>query len=142
MERADDETQPDISAEDREEKPVETAENDLIAGVKITHPDKILFDDPKITKEDVIRYYEKVSGHMLPYVSHRILNIVRCPKGISQTCFYKKHPGSDSKGIVTIPVSNSKGDTEDYFYIENLAGLISVAQMGTLRRYAGHAPQN
>lgn len=130
MERADHET---IPAEDMEEKPVETSPDErMIAGVTITHPDKVLFDDPPITKEDVIRYYQKVSGRMLPYVSHRILSIVRCPKGISQTCFFKKHPGLDSKGIVTIPVSNSDGDTEDYFYIEDLSGLISEAQKGTL----------
>jgi len=132
MEHANHEATPE-SAEDTEEMPVETAQNELIvAGIRITHPDKVLFDDPKITKEDVVRYYENVSGCMLPYVSHRILSIVRCPKGISQTCFYKKHPGQESKGIVTIPVSNSEGKTEDYFYIEDLPGLISEAQMGTL----------
>lgn len=130
MERAVHET---IHAEDMEEKPMKASPDErMIAGVKITHPDKVLFDDPPITKEDVIRYYEKVSGSMLPYVSHRILSIVRCPKGISQTCFYQKHPGQNSKGIVTIPVSNSDGDTEDYFYIEDLSGLISEVQMGTL----------
>lgn len=133
MEQANDETQPDLRAEDREEKPVETAKNELmIAGVRITHPEKVLYDNPKITKEDVVRYYEKISGRMLPYVSHRILSIVRCPKGISQTCFYKKHPGQESKGIVTIPVSNSEGGTADYFYMEDLPGLISEVQMGTL----------
>lgn len=132
MERTDDKS-PDRAPEDKEEKPVETAQNELmIAGVKITHPDKILFDDPQITKEAVIRYYERVSGRMFPYVSRRVLSIVRCPKGISQTCFFKKHPGQESKGIVTIPVANSEGDTEDYFYIADLAGLISEAQMGTL----------
>ncbi len=132
MEQADSETTPE-SAEDKEEKPVKTAQNELIiAGVKITHPEKILFDEPQITKEDVLRYYEKVSGRMLPYISHRILSIVRCPKGITQTCFYKKHPGQGSKGVVTIPVSNSEGITEDYFYIEDLTGLIYEAQMGTL----------
>ncbi|UOO36756.1 DNA ligase D [Oscillospiraceae bacterium CM] len=133
IERADDETFDDLSDEDREGRPVETVKNDLIvAGVKITHPDKVLFDDPPITKIDVIRYYKKVSERMLPYVSHRVLSIVRCPKGISQTCFYKKHPGQGESGIVTIPVSNSEGGTEDYFYLENLTGLISEVQMGTL----------
>jgi bifunctional non-homologous end joining protein LigD len=112
---------------------MEPTGNDLIIeGIRITHPDKIIFDDPKITKEDVIRYYEKVAAYMLPYVSHRILSIVRCPKGISQTCFYKKHPGSDSKGIVTKSIYKNDGEPEDYFYIENASGLISEAQMGTL----------
>ncbi|MEA4921150.1 MAG: DNA ligase D [Clostridiaceae bacterium] len=132
MEQADNEMMT-LSAEDKEEKQVDINQNELIiAGVKITHPDKILFDNPRITKEDVIRYYEKVSGRMLPYVSHRILSIVRCPKGITQACFYKKHPGQESNEIVTISVSNSEGAAEDYFYIEDLAGLISETQMGTL----------
>lgn len=104
----------------------------IIEGIKITNPNKVLFDDPEITKEDVIRYYAKVSEHMLPYVSRRVLTVVRCPRGISQTCFYKKHPGPDSKGAIAIPITTSSGKTEDYFYIENISGLITEAQMGTL----------
>lgn len=104
----------------------------IIEGVKITNPDKVIFDEPEITKVDVIRYYEKVSERMLPYVSHRILTSVRCPKGISAACFYKKHPAQDSKGIITIPVSNSKEEIKDYFYIDSVSGMISEAQMGTL----------
>jgi bifunctional non-homologous end joining protein LigD len=104
----------------------------IIAGIKISNPDKVIFTGPEITKGDVIRYYAQVAERMLPYVSRRILSIVRCPKGVSQTCFYKKHPGPGSKGIITIPVSSSGGETEDYFYIENISGLIAEAQMGTL----------
>ncbi len=108
------------------------ADSIMIEGIKITNPDKVIFADLKITKGDVIRYYAKVAERMLPYVSHRILSIVRCPKGIAQTCFYKKHPGPGSRGIVTIPVSSSDGETDDYFYIDNPSGLIYEAQMGTL----------
>ncbi|WP_326909114.1 DNA ligase D [Sedimentibacter sp. MB31-C6] len=114
-------------------KPVKINSKDLvIEGVKISSPNKIIFNDLEITKEDVIRYYSKVSERMLPYVGHRVLSIVRCPKGVSQNCFYKKHPGLGSKGIITIPLINSNKEAEDYFYIENILGLISEAQMGTL----------
>ncbi|UWG96572.1 non-homologous end-joining DNA ligase [Dehalobacter sp. DCM] len=104
----------------------------VIQGIKISNPDKVIFTEPEITKGDVVRYYEKAAERMLPYLSRRVLSIVRCPKGISQTCFYKKHPGPGSKGIVTIPITHSEGKTEDYFYIENISGLIAEAQMGTL----------
>ncbi|MDQ7095724.1 DNA ligase D [Desulfosporosinus sp. PR] len=104
----------------------------VIEGIKISNPDKVIFGDSEITKGDVIRYYAQVAERMLPYVSRRILSIVRCPKGIAQSCFYKKHPGPGSKGIVTIPVASSDGETEDYFYIEDTPGLIGEAQMGTL----------
>lgn len=104
----------------------------IIGGIKISNPDKVIYDDPTITKADVVRYYEKVSPRMLPYVSHRILTAVRCPKGISQTCFYKKHPASDSKGIITVPIVNSDGEEEEYFYVENTTGILYEVQMGTL----------
>ena len=104
----------------------------VIAGIKISNPDKVIFAEPEHTKGDVIQYYAQVAERMLPYVSHRILSIVRCPKGISETCFYKKHPGPGSLGIVTIPISTGDGEMEDYFYIENISGLIAEAQMNTL----------
>ncbi|NLE24872.1 MAG: DNA ligase D, partial [Clostridiaceae bacterium] len=117
------------------EKSMESSENSsniIIGDIKISSPDKVIFEDPEIKKIDVIRYYQKVSEYMLPYVGHRILSIVRCPKGVSQTCFYKKHPGPGTKGVVTIPIFKDEGETEEYFYIENKSGLISEAQMGTL----------
>ncbi len=121
------------SFETKVERPMEGNKNSIIIeGIKITSPNKVMFDDPVITKADVVRYYAKISERMLPYVSHRVLSIVRCPKGISQACFFKKHPGAGSKGVVTIPITNSDGETEDYFYVDDASGLIYEVQMGTL----------
>ncbi len=131
-EKTDDETQPSSSGKEAERAMEANANSIIIEGIKISNPDKVIFEDPEITKGDVIRYYARAAERMLPYVSHRVLSIVRCPKGISQTCFYKKHPGPGSKGIVTIPVAGSDGETGDYFYIEDKSGLIAEAQMGTL----------
>ncbi|WMI79894.1 DNA ligase D [Anaerotignum sp. MB30-C6] len=125
----------EISSEPSEtegEKAMGDKNSVIIGGVKISNPDKVIYDEPVITKADVVRYYEGVSSRMLPYLSHRVLTAVRCPKGISQTCFYKKHPAADSKEIITIPISNSKGEVEEYFYIETVKGILSEVQMGTL----------
>nr|WP_315019788.1 DNA ligase D [uncultured Aminipila sp.] len=131
-EKTENEKQLELS-ETKVEKTMEVNTNSIIIeGIKITNPDKVIFDEPIITKADVVQYYAKVSYRMLPYVNHRVLSIVRCPKGVSQTCFYKKHPGSESKGVITIPITNSDGETEDYFYIDEVPGLISEVQMGTL----------
>jgi bifunctional non-homologous end joining protein LigD len=103
----------------------------MIEGVKITSPDKVIFAEQNILKADVVMYYEKVAERMLPYIRRRILSIVRCPKGVGENCFYKKHPGQGSRGIVTIEL-DSDGKKQEYFYIEDKYGLISEAQMGTL----------
>ena len=127
-----DEALPQISAEKTVTTMKTNGNSIIIKGIKISNPDKVLFDESQITKADVVRYYSQISRRMLPYVGHRILSVVRCPKGVSQSCFFKKHPGPDNKGIVTMPVPTSNGESEDYFYIENESGLISEAQMGTL----------
>jgi len=131
-EKVEEEIQPLLATQETKSIMEANTHGIIIGGIKISHPDKVIFADPEITKVEVIRYYSQVAERMLPYVSHRVLSIVRCPKGISQTCFYKKHPGPGSKGIVTLPISTSDGELEDYFYIENTSGLIAEAQMGTL----------
>ncbi|OQA16412.1 MAG: putative DNA ligase-like protein [Firmicutes bacterium ADurb.Bin356] len=103
-----------------------------IEGIRITSPNKVVFEEPLVTKEEVVRYYLQISQRMLPYIKNRLLSIVRCPKGISQACFYKKHPGQGGKGIVTLAVNNAQEEEQEYFYIKNLEGLIYEAQMGTI----------
>ncbi len=131
MEKPQDEAQPQGAAK-QAEIPMEKNNSVTIEGVTLTNPGKVLFEDGAVTKEDVARYYAQVAQRMLPYVSHRILSVVRCPKGPSHACFFKKHPGTQSKGIATLPVTSGEGETKEYFYIENIAGLLSEVQMGTL----------
>ncbi|WP_312702177.1 DNA ligase D [Sedimentibacter sp.] len=115
--------QPTIEKHSEEKQAKINSDVLIIEGVKISSPDKIIFNEPKVTKEDVVRYYSRISQRMLPYVRHRTLSIVRCPKGVSQSCFYKKHADASSVGT---------GMIEDFFYIEGISGLIYEAQMGTL----------
>ncbi len=92
-----------------------------VAGIKISNPDKVIFEDPEITKADVVRYYAEVSERMIPYVSGRILSIVRCPRGISQTCFLRSIRAGQ-QGHRHDAVTNSKGETEENFYIMIVPG--------------------
>lgn len=103
-----------------------------IDGVRITNPGKLLFEDPPITKEDVVRYYASMADRMLPYASGRILSIVRCPRGADSACFFKKHPGPSTPGVRTVDIPTSSGDEEPYFYVEDAVGLVSEVQMDTL----------
>lgn len=103
-----------------------------IDGVRITNPGKLLFEDPPITKEDVVRYYARMAEHMLPYAGDRILSIVRCPRGAGSACFFKKHPGPSTPGVHTVSIPTSSGEDEPYFYVEDATGIVSEAQMDTL----------
>lgn len=107
-------------------------DEDIIEGVRVTHPDKVLFADQGITKRDLIEHYVKVADRMLPHIAKRPISLVRCPDGEGGECFFQKHA---SKGFPNefgaVPISESAGK-RDYLYIEDLQGLVAAVQMGAL----------
>ena len=104
----------------------------IIESVKITNPDKLLFEEPKITKQEVVLYYQKIAKRMMPYIKNRIISSVRCPDGVEGICFYKKHLGKYNSGIKKINLPNDNGNKEDYYYLTTISGLISEVQMNTI----------
>src|SRR5690606_24858046 len=61
---------------------------DVIAGIKLSNPDKVLFAEQGVTKADLAAHYERVSARILPFVSERLLSLVRCPEGAGTQCFF------------------------------------------------------
>jgi bifunctional non-homologous end joining protein LigD len=107
----------------------ETAE---VAGVRITHPDRILFEGQGVTKRSLAEYYVAIADRILPHVAGRPLSLVRCPAGQGGECFFQKHA---SKGFPSAfkPVTiEEKSGTDEYLYIDDVAGLVSAVQMGVL----------
>ena len=109
---------------------VRAADAGTVAGVRLTHPEKVLYPEQGITKQDLADYYLAVADRMLPHVARRPLTLVRCPAGSEKKCFYQRHAGSgvpDELGEVPIA-----GFAEPYLYIKDTAGLIALVQMGVL----------
>ena len=63
-----------------------------LGGVRLSHPDKVLYPDEQLTKQDLAQYYMQVAEWMLPHVVDSPLAIVRCPAGSGKPCFFQKHP--------------------------------------------------
>ncbi|MCR4282407.1 MAG: DNA ligase D [Bauldia sp.] len=103
-----------------------------ISGVRVTHPNRVVFAGQKITKRQLIDYYLGVAGLILPHVADRPLSIVRCPAGADGDCFFQKHasPGfPDAFKPITIKEKEAKGE---YLYITGEKGLVAAVQMGVL----------
>jgi bifunctional non-homologous end joining protein LigD len=58
--------------------------------VAFSHPDKALFESPRITKLDLARHYEAVAEAMVPHVRDRPLALQAFPNGIGETGFFMK----------------------------------------------------
>lgn len=104
--------------------------------IEITHPNKVIFPDIGITKEEVVKYYEKVSQRMLPFIENRIVSVKRCPEGIENNIFFKKHL-EPKEGIKEIKISNNKDKKDNYYYIVNEKGLINEANMNSIEFHVG-----
>lgn len=96
----------------------------------LTHPEKILYPEDKISKEDIANYYEEIQDWILPYIVERPLSLLRCPDGY-KACFFQKHFSKASNVLHSIPIK-TKTSVEPYVYINDLAGLMALVQMGVL----------
>ena len=103
-----------------------------IAGIKLTHPDRILYPEQGITKRELALYFEQIADWILPHVVDRPLTLVRCPEGHNKQCFYQRHvTDSASEWIRPVPI-REKGKLVNYVAIKDLQGLIALVQMGVL----------
>jgi bifunctional non-homologous end joining protein LigD len=102
-------------------------------GVRLTHPERIVFPGQGVTKGNIAAYYQAVAGAMLPHLVNRPLSLVRCPQGRSKHCFFQKHASGGFPGdLKQVPITEKDGSTEDYMYVDTLAGVIAGVQMNTL----------
>lgn len=113
-------------------EPVKTSSKGQRTPVKLTHPDKILYKEDGITKNDLLHYYEEIASSILPFISLRPLTLVRCPNDYTD-CFYQKKLNDSETALRSVEVKSKKeSKTEDYIYLDDEAGLFSLVQMGVL----------
>lgn len=101
----------------------------------ITHPDKILYLEGSITKEDIAAYYQEIYQWILPYVSDRLLTLVRCPENYKK-CFFQKHIKEKISGLHKLKITEKDGNTAEYVYLNDLSGLLSLVQLDILEIHA------
>ena len=105
-----------------------SAKND-VAGVHLTHPDRVYWADTGVTKRDLAEYYLKVWKWMCPHVTGRPIALLRCPEGIDGQCFFQKHAraGIPVEHLHLVP---EKGD--EIIAVDDLNGVIALVQGGVL----------
>jgi bifunctional non-homologous end joining protein LigD len=108
----------------------------VLSGVRLTHPDRVVYPDVGLTKRDVAEYYAAVAKWLLPHVADRTLSLVRCPAGIAGQCFYQKQPPQGLPASVKQMKIDFKGTPSVGVYIEDVAGLLALVQFGVLEIHA------
>lgn len=102
--------------------------------VSITNPDRVLWPDDEITKQQLIEHYRRVAPLILPELDGRPLTLVRAPAGIGgETFFQKNAPDYTPEWIrtVTIPAPSAKRDVR-FIVCDSLDTLLWVGNQAAI----------
>ncbi len=115
-------------------KSSETPFAELSQRVKFTNVNKIFWPDKKITKGDVIRYYDAVADYILPHLKDRPQSLRRTPNGILSDGFFQKNvEGVVPKWIKTRKIkSESKSESVTWLLCQDKDTLLYLANMGCI----------
>jgi bifunctional non-homologous end joining protein LigD len=108
------------------------AAHNIVAGIEITHPDRVLYPQQGITKLGLAQYYAKAADWMLPYLDGRPLTLVRCPGGHREKCFYQKHFGRGAPEALRTISIEERSKVGQYAVVDNVEALVSLVQFGVL----------
>ncbi|WP_171914634.1 DNA ligase D, partial [Paraburkholderia xenovorans] len=109
-----------------------------VAGVRVSHPDRVIDRSTGTRKIDLVRYYESVADWMLPHLRDRPVSLVRAPEDIDGELFFQKHSQKLSIPNVTQHPGLDPGHPP-LITVDTLKALVGAAQMGTVEFHTWNA---
>src|SRR6187402_302147 len=101
--------------------------------VTITHPEKLVFPEPGITKLDLVQYYLAVADGALRGVAGRPMILKRFVKGIDQEAFFQKRaPSSRPEWVDVVELHYARGTSAEEVVVRDAAALAWVVNLGCI----------
>lgn len=93
----------------------------------LTHPDRVLWPESGVTKQQLADYYSAIWPWIEPHVAGRPLALLRAPDGVGGQSFFQKHAWSETESLArTLP------DGSEVMSIETLEDLLMLVQFSAL----------
>lgn len=109
-----------------------------VAGVRVSHPDRIIDKSTGIRKIDLVHYYASVEDWMLPHLRDRPVSLVRAPEDIGGGLFFQRHSQKLSIPNITQHPGLDPGHPP-LISVDTLKALVGAAQMGTVEFHTWNA---
>lgn len=101
--------------------------------VTVSHPDKVIFPEPGVTKLDLINYYLAVSEGALRGVAGRPMILKRFVKGIDEEAiFQKRAPKNRPDWVEVAELKYRSGTSAEEAVIHDAAGLVWAVNLGCI----------
>ncbi|MDP5199439.1 DNA ligase D [Flavobacterium sp. DG2-3] len=101
----------------------------------LTNQNKVYFPKDKITKGEIVQYYDEVAELILPYLKDRPESMNRFPNGIDGPSFYQKDVDVDKipKWLKTKKIFSESNNADiDYLICNNKETLLYMANLGCI----------
>ena len=103
-----------------------------VAGVPLSHPERVVFPGVGLMKLDLARYYESIAPDVVPHVAGRPLTLVRCPGAIGDDCTFMKHSKVWAPPALRRIRIQEKTKLGEYLVADTLAAVVSLVQMDVI----------
>jgi DNA ligase D-like protein (predicted polymerase) len=99
--------------------------------VELTHPDKVVFPGPNVTKLGLVNYYLAVADGALRGVAGRPMMLKRFVKGIdAEAVFQKRAPEKRPEWIEVAELKYRSGTSAKEAVLHDAAGLVWAVNLG------------
>jgi bifunctional non-homologous end joining protein LigD len=105
---------------------------DSVSGVRISHPERLIYPALDISKIQLARYYAAIAEWILPHIEGRPLTLVHCPAGVAAPCRYLKHAKQWGPSALRRVKIQEKTKVGEYLVADNIEAVVSLAQMGVV----------
>lgn len=102
---------------------------------KLTNLDKVMFPGPGYTKGDLLDYYERVAGLLIPHLKDRPVTIERFPDGLGEDSprFWQKNtPDYYPEWIARVDLPGEDGKHTLYTVVNDVDTLLYLVNLGTI----------
>ncbi|MEM5400160.1 DNA ligase D [Paraburkholderia unamae] len=109
-----------------------------VAGVRITHPERVIDAQSGLRKIDLVEYFEANAERLLPHVQGRPVALARAPKGVGGELFFQKHANALQIPHATQHPGLDPGHAP-LLTLDTTEALVGAAQMDTIELHTWNA---
>jgi bifunctional non-homologous end joining protein LigD len=110
-----------------------------VAGIRISHPERVIYPDLGISKLQLARYYERIADWIVPHVAGRPLTLLHCPAGIAAPCNFLKHAKAWGPSALRRVHIQEKTKVGEYLVADSIKAVVALAQMGIVEIHTWNA---
>lgn len=108
--------------------------------VRLSNLEKVFWPGDGRTKGDLLRFYERISDHVIPHLRDRAMVMKRYPDGIAGESFYmKRTPSHAPDWVPTCTIEHSSGNVIDFPVVGDLPTLLWIVNLGCIDLHPWYA---